>query len=149
MKYQKELNLSVGLCRHSLATNGSQLPEGGDLRTNFHPENCRSNIHKTVLRSTSPPLLGRCCYRQWFCLSCQCPPCFQRFYCPFNCPEKRFYLSAMSGRERFNYCEAREFFSVPVRLLLAYLFVLQVGLALCRPQERGRQCAKSVMAQKV
>jgi len=22
MKYQKELNLSVGLCRHSLATNG-------------------------------------------------------------------------------------------------------------------------------
>jgi hypothetical protein len=23
MKYQKELNLSVGLCRHSLATNGS------------------------------------------------------------------------------------------------------------------------------
>ena len=31
MKYQKELNLSVGLCRHSLATNGS-----ADLRS---PEN--------------------------------------------------------------------------------------------------------------
>ena len=28
MKYQKELNLSVGLCRHSLATNGS-----ADLRS--------------------------------------------------------------------------------------------------------------------
>ena len=25
MKYQKELNLSVGLCRHSLATNGLSI----------------------------------------------------------------------------------------------------------------------------
>ena len=28
MKYQKELNLSVGLCRHSLATNGKSIGEG-------------------------------------------------------------------------------------------------------------------------
>ncbi len=28
MKYQKELNLSVGLCRHSLATNERSLGEG-------------------------------------------------------------------------------------------------------------------------
>ena len=34
MKYQKELNLSVGLCRHSLATNGSRLGEGGVFTTN-------------------------------------------------------------------------------------------------------------------
>jgi len=31
MKYQKELNLSVGLCRHSLATNGLGLVAVGDL----------------------------------------------------------------------------------------------------------------------
>ena len=31
MKYQKELNLSVGLCRHSLATNGLGIAEGGDF----------------------------------------------------------------------------------------------------------------------
>ncbi len=31
MKYQKELNLSVGLCRHSLATNGKRLCEGAEI----------------------------------------------------------------------------------------------------------------------
>ena len=36
MKYQKELNLSVGLCRHSLATNVSGLGvSGGNLREKF------------------------------------------------------------------------------------------------------------------
>ncbi len=35
MKYQKELNLSVGLCRHSLATNGLQLGEDGTFSTNL------------------------------------------------------------------------------------------------------------------
>ena len=32
MKYQKELNLSVGLCRHSLATNGLGLCDGGAFK---------------------------------------------------------------------------------------------------------------------
>ena len=82
---------------------------------------------------------------QWFCLLCQCPPCFQRFYSPFSYPEKRFFcLSAMSGRERFNFCEAREFFLSYRAFAFGISFCLQVGLALCRPQERGRQCAKSV-----
>lgn len=31
MKCQKEPDLSVGLCRHSLATNGLRLGEGGDF----------------------------------------------------------------------------------------------------------------------
>ena len=31
MKYQKELNLSVGLCRHSLATNVQGLAFGGEI----------------------------------------------------------------------------------------------------------------------
>ncbi len=36
MKYQKELNLSVGLCRHSLATNGSAAWRRSGLeRRNF------------------------------------------------------------------------------------------------------------------
>ena len=37
MKYQKELNLSVGLCRHSLATNGLRLCEEAD----FGAQNCQ------------------------------------------------------------------------------------------------------------
>ena len=34
MKYQKELNLSVGLCRHSLATN-SQIYATFPIQQNF------------------------------------------------------------------------------------------------------------------
>lgn len=123
----------------------SGLAKVAILRTNFHTKNQSSNLRKTVLRRTSPPLAPNPCYRQWFCLSCQCPPCFQRFYSPLTCPENGFCQSAMSGRERFNFCEARRvFFCLTVRLLLAYFFVCGSALALCRPQERGRQCAKSV-----
>ena len=36
MKYQKELNLSVGLCRHSLATNVLRLDFSGVAPTPSH-----------------------------------------------------------------------------------------------------------------
>ena len=61
MKYQKELNLSVGLCRHSLATNVSQLPEGGDFEA-LHCQPSTNFDRSTKLDlTTEPPLLGRCC----------------------------------------------------------------------------------------
>jgi len=48
----------------------------------------------------------------------------------------------MSGRERFNFCEGRDFFSVYRAIDYGIAFCLCAALALCRPQERGRQCAK-------
>ena len=61
MKYQKELNLSVGLCRHSLATNGLALGEEAD----FEAQNCLpalNLIRSTKLHlSTEPAFLPNAC----------------------------------------------------------------------------------------
>ena len=54
-------------CLFTIGGNGLQLPEGGDFTHQLSFGGLPSNIHKTVLRSTSPPLLGRCCYKLAIC----------------------------------------------------------------------------------
>lgn len=121
------------------------LGEGGDFHHKTSYEARTVNLRKTVIRSTAPPLLPNPFYRQWFCPSCQCPSCFQRFYSPFTCPEKRFFACRQwaVGKDLI-FAKRGNFYCLTVRLLLAYLFVCRLALALCCPQERGRQCAKSV-----
>jgi len=119
---------------YTMTANGLQLPEGGDFTTELHLKNCTSNIHKTVLRSTEPPLLGRCCYRQWFCLLIPCPPCFQRFLQSNYLLRKTIFCQlAMSGRERFNFCEAREFFSVLPCVCFWHIFLFAGRLSSLPP----------------
>lgn len=119
---------------YALHTTVCGYPKVAILSTNFHTENCRSKINKTDLRSTSPPLAGRCCYRQWFCLSWQCPPCFQRFSQSVYLSRKTiFCLSAMSGRERFNFCEAREFLLSYRAFAFGISFCLRVGFSSLPP----------------
>ena len=60
MKYQKELNLSVGLCRHSLATNGLQLGVcGGNLAQNLI-EALKFNLAQMSNRSRLPAITPNC-----------------------------------------------------------------------------------------
>jgi hypothetical protein len=53
----------------SLAGNGLRLGEGGDFTTELSYEAHTSNLRKTVIRSTEPPLLPNRCYQLPFCLS--------------------------------------------------------------------------------
>lgn len=135
----------ISECCFAITDNVLGLGEGGDFHHKTSYEARTVNLRKTVIRSTAPPLLPNPCYRQWFCPSCQCPSCFQRFYSPFTCPEKRFFACRQwaVGKDLI-FAKRGNFYCLTVRLLLAYLFVCRLALALCRPQERGRQCAKSV-----
>ena len=49
--------------------NGLRLGEGGDFTTELSYEAHTSNLRKTVIRSTEPPLLPNRCYQLPFCLS--------------------------------------------------------------------------------
>ena len=52
MKYQKELNLSVGLCRHSLATNGSADLRSPEKEVCFRSwDFAHHQIYKSILYS--------------------------------------------------------------------------------------------------
>jgi len=52
-----------------VANNGLRLGEGGDVTTELSYEAHTSNLRKTVIRSTEPPLLPNRCYQLPFCLS--------------------------------------------------------------------------------
>jgi len=49
--------------------NVRRLGEGGDFTTEISYEAHTSNLRKTVIRSTEPPLLPNRCYQLPFCLS--------------------------------------------------------------------------------
>src|SRR5690554_1020400 len=54
-------------CPVTLATNVLQLPEGGDFEA-LHCQPSKNFDRSTKLDlTTEPPLLGRCCYRAFFC----------------------------------------------------------------------------------
>ena len=61
MKYQKELNLSVGLCRHSLATNVSGLCDGGAIEAQIFNFAQKLNRRNNVEPCSFPPLLQNPC----------------------------------------------------------------------------------------
>jgi hypothetical protein len=70
-----KLNLSDS--NFSLVVRGynvSRLGEGGEFTHQLLFEAPNSNLRKTVLRSTSPPLAPNQGYNQWFCLAATCPP---------------------------------------------------------------------------
>ena len=52
-----------------ISYNGLRLGEGGDFTTELSYEAHTSNLRKTVIRSTEPPLLPNRCYQLPFCLS--------------------------------------------------------------------------------
>ena len=51
----------------TLSDNGLRLGEGGDFTTEISYEAHTSNLRKTVIRSTEPPLLPNRCYQLPFC----------------------------------------------------------------------------------
>jgi hypothetical protein len=51
----------------TLAPNGLRLGEGGDFHHKCSYEALTSNLRKTVIRSTEPPLLPNRCYQLPFC----------------------------------------------------------------------------------
>lgn len=53
MKYQKELNLSVGLCRHSLATNGWRYVFVAD----FEALHCQGTLKFIRCRNAETPTI--------------------------------------------------------------------------------------------
>jgi len=55
--------------RPTIGYNGLRLGEGGDFTTELSYEAHTSNLRKTVIRSTEPPLLPNRCYQLPFCLS--------------------------------------------------------------------------------
>lgn len=69
---------------------------------------------------------------------------FRGLYSPFACPEKPFFV----GKERSGkiyFLRSEGIFIVLPCVCFWHIFLFCVSaLALCRPQERGRQCAKSV-----
>ena len=66
MKYQKELNLSVGLCRHSLATNVLRVAAVGDFGA-LHCHPAQKFDRSTQLQfCTSPPIAATRCYQLAF-----------------------------------------------------------------------------------
>ena len=72
------------LCCFKIAYNGLRLGEGGDFTTELSYEAHTSNLRKTVIRSTEPPLLPNRCYQLPFCLSevLSCRACTELLHCP-------------------------------------------------------------------
>ncbi len=67
-----------------ISDNGLRLGEGGDFTTELSYEAHTSNLRKTVIRSTEPPLLPNRCYQLPFCLSevLSCRACTELLHCP-------------------------------------------------------------------
>jgi hypothetical protein len=62
-----------------MTDNVLRLGEGGDFNHKYSYEAHTSNLRKTVIRSTEPPLLPNRCYQLAFCLSSEGSPCLSWF----------------------------------------------------------------------
>ena len=81
---EKSFRKSVMLSHHESAITFGGLAKVAIFSTNFHTKHKCLYNHKTVLRSTEPPLLPNRCYQLPFCLSevLSCQVCTELLHCP-------------------------------------------------------------------
>ena len=117
----------------NISDNGLRLGEGGDFTTELSYEAHTSNLRKTVIRSTEPPLLPNRCYQLPFwpskVLSCQV--CTELLHCPraMACTLFCFFWVGLCGCKKANVsANAWALYALTLRLqvsLSAYNFIFK------------------------
>ena len=110
----------------AMSVNVLRLGEGGDFTTELSYEAHTSNLRKTVIRSTEPPLLPSRCYQLPFCpselLSCQV--CTELLPCPRALACTLFCFFSGGRCDEKNKCECKCVSILAVSFVFTILFFL-------------------------